>query len=297
MKIARIMLTDGTIRLARVTGERLQLLAEEPDRLIDLCMRRGGDALPHVDEIAFEDARFLTPIPTPPSLRDFMAFEDHVRNCTEGSGGRMHPEWHDQPVFYFSNPAAVTDPEADIAIPRNSRSLDFELEIACVIGSEARDLDPEAADWSDCVAGFMLMNDWSARDLAAKEMKQGLGPAKGKDFATSLGPWLTTPDELVDPMGGMRDLPLVARVNGTVKSRGRLGAMHFPWPRILAHASANTVLRRGDIIGSGTVGTGCILELRITRGREENPWLSDGDVVELEAESLGILRNTVRQAA
>lgn len=297
MKIARIMLPDGTISLARLAGDRLQLLPENPDRLIDLCMQRGGGNIAHVSEIAFSDARFLAPVPTPPSLRDFMAFEDHVRNCTEGSGGKMHPEWHDQPVFYFSNPAAVTDPEADVVIPKNSRSLDFELEVACVIGSEVRDLDPDAEDWSNCVAGFMLMNDWSARDLAAKEMKQGLGPAKGKDFATSLGPWLATPDELIDSAGAMKDLALVARVNGAVKSRGRLGAMHFPWPRILAHASANTVLRPGDVIGSGTVGTGCILELRITQGREENPWLSDGDVVELEGEGLGILRNTVRQAA
>lgn len=295
MKIARIRTPGNKIVLAKVEGERFDVISDDPSELIAICMDRGRSIAPSTSSFSAEEVELLAPVPKPASLRDFMAFETHVRNCVEGSGGKMNPEWHDQPVFYFSNPAAIVGPNSDVFIPRQSKSMDYELEIACVIGRECRDLDPDDPEWMNNVAGFMLMNDWSARDLAAKEMKQGLGPAKGKDFATSTGPWIVSPDEIIDMETGEMDFPLSAKVNGELKSAGRMGSLHFSWPQILARASADTCLVPGDIIGSGTVGTGCILELRITKGRDENPWLKEGDIVELEAPEFGKLRNTIRE--
>ena len=180
------------------------------------------------------------------------------------------PEWYEIPVFYFSNPAAIYGPDDEIPYPEGSEALDYELEVAAVIGAEGR------------IGGFTVMNDWSARDLQRREMKVGLGPAKGKDFATSLGPVLVTPDELGD-----LSLEMVARVNGEERSRGNLGDIYHSWESILAQASRNTELRPGDVLGSGTVGTGCILE----HGDER--WLQPGDEVELEVEGIGVLRNRV----
>jgi len=180
------------------------------------------------------------------------------------------PEWYEIPVFYFSNPAAIYGPEDEIPYPVGSQALDYELEVAAVIGADGE------------IGGFTIMNDWSARDLQRKEMRVGLGPAKGKDFATSLGPVVVTPDAL----GDLR-LEMVARVNGEERSRGNLGDMYHSWESILEHAGRNTALRPGDVIGSGTVGTGCILE----HGDER--WLRPGDEVELEVEGIGVLRNRI----
>jgi fumarylacetoacetate (FAA) hydrolase len=207
----------------------------------------------------------------PPSVRDFYAFEEHVRNARAVTGrGEVVPEWYELPVFYFSNPAAIYGPGDVIPYPEGSEALDYELEVAAVIGA------------GDQIGGFTVLNDWSARDLQRHEMKVGLGPAKGKDFATSIGPVLVTPDEL----GDLR-LEMVARVNGEERSRGNLGDMYHSWESILAAAARNTVLRPGDVLGSGTVGTGCILE----HGDER--WLQAGDEVELEVEGIGVLRNRV----
>jgi fumarylacetoacetate (FAA) hydrolase len=182
----------------------------------------------------------------------------------------MAPEWYQLPVFYFSNPAAVNGPEDEIVFPPDSSAWDYELEAAAVVGAGGR------------IAGLTVMNDWSARDLQKMEMAVGLGPAKGKDFATSLGPVLVTTDEL----GDLR-LEMVARVNGEERSRGNLGDIHWPWDELAAHAARNTRLLPGDVLGSGTVGTGCILE------HGDGRWLRPGDVVELEIERIGVLRNVV----
>jgi fumarylacetoacetate (FAA) hydrolase len=214
--------------------------------------------------------RLTAPIPRPPSVRDFYAFERHVRSARAQRGLEMAPEWYRLPVFYFSNPAAVGGPEDEVAFPPESSAWDYELEAAAVVGAGGR------------IAGFTVMNDWSARDLQKMEMAVGLGPAKGKDFATSLGPVLVTPDEL----GDLR-LEMTARVNGEVRSRGDLGDLHWTWEELAAHAARNTLLRPGDVLGSGTVGTGCILE------HGDGRWLRPGDVVELEIERIGVLRNTV----
>jgi fumarylacetoacetate (FAA) hydrolase len=230
------------------------------------------------------------PLPPVASIRDFYAFEQHVRMALRLRGLDMKPEWYEVPVFYFSNPAGVMGPDEPVWAPTGSQALDFELELACVIGQECRDV-PADDRALEVVAGFTIMNDWSARDLQRKEMAVGLGPSKGKDFATSLGPELVTPDELQDRYrDGRLHLAMTAAVNGRVVSRGDSGSMHWTWPQLIAHASRDTRLRPGDVLGSGTVGTGCILELT---PEAVGGWLKPGDVVELTIERLGTLRNHV----
>jgi fumarylacetoacetate (FAA) hydrolase len=231
------------------------------------------------------------PVPFPvASLRDFYAFEQHVKTCRAHRGLGMVPQWYEVPVFYFSNPVAVIGDGEPVWAPHGSSALDYELELACVIGSTARDLLPDDSAL-DCVAGFTVMNDWSARDLQRAEMAVGLGPSKSKDFATSLGPRVVPFAELKDSYrDGRLHLSMTARVNGKEYSRGNAGAMHWTWPQLLAHASRDTELRPGDVLGSGTVGTGCILELT---PEAVGGWLKPGDVVELEIERIGVLRNVV----
>jgi fumarylacetoacetate (FAA) hydrolase len=229
----------------------------------------GGTARRHA-EYALADVDFRPPVLHPPSVRDFYAFEQHVRTARASRGLEVPPEWYEIPVFYFSNPAAIYGPEEEIPCPPDTQELDYELEVAAIIGAEGR------------IGGFTVMNDWSARDLQRAEMRVGLGPAKGKDFATSLGPVVVTPDEFDGSSGAM-----VARVNGEERSRGDLSDLYYSWDAIAAQAARNTHLRAGDVLGSGTVGTGCILELGDGR------WLQPGDVVELEVEGIGVLRNQV----
>lgn len=230
------------------------------------------------------------PLPPVASIRDFYAFEQHVKTCRSHRGLDVAPEWYKVPVFYFSNPAGVIPHDAEVFAPRGSRALDYELELACVIASECRDLpaDDRAMEF---VAGFTIMNDWSARDLQLLEMSVGLGPSKGKDFATSLGPDLVTFDELSDRYrDGRLHLVMTASVNNRVLSLGNADSMFWTWPQLLAHASRDATLRPGDVLGSGTVGTGCILELT---PEAVGGWLKPGDVVELTVERLGTLRNRV----
>jgi fumarylacetoacetate (FAA) hydrolase len=224
------------------------------------------------------------------SIRDFYAFEQHVMTCRKQRGLDMVKEWYQVPVFYFSNPACVLGPDDEVTAPAGSRALDYELEIACVVGHEARNLPADGSALS-CLAGFTIMNDWSARDIQRIEMAVGLGPSKSKDFATSLGPEIVPMERLADCYrDGRLHLTMTASVNGKEYSRGDAGSMYWTWPQILAHASRDTVLRPGDVLGSGTVGTGCILELTPER---VGGWLKSGDVVELHIERLGILRNRV----
>jgi fumarylacetoacetate (FAA) hydrolase len=230
------------------------------------------------------------PIPQVASVRDFYAFEAHVKTARAHRGLKMVPQWYEIPVFYFSNPAGVIGDGAPVFAPLGSEALDYELELACVIACECRDL-PEDDRALAAVAGFTIMNDWSARDIQRQEMAVGLGPAKGKDFATSLGPELVSFDELADTYRqGRLDLEMTATVNGRVLSRGNALSMYWTWPQILARASRDATLRPGDVIGSGTVGTGCILELT---PEAVGGWLKPGDEVVLSIERLGTLRNTV----
>ena len=229
-------------------------------------------------------------LPEVASIRDFYAFEQHVKTCRRHRGLDMVAAWYQVPVFYFSNPASVVRQDQDVWAPRGCNELDYELELACVIGREARDL-PADDRALDAVAGFTIMNDWSARDLQRLEMSVGLGPSKGKDFATSLGPEVVSLDELADCYrDGRLHLEMTASLNGRLLSRGNSGSMYWTWPQLLAHASRDATLKAGDVIGSGTVGTGCILELTTDVA---GGWLKPGDVVELSIERLGTLRNRV----
>ena len=248
----------------------------EGDRVIQLAAQTlqsfftgGGTARRHA-EYRLDDVDFRSPVLHPPSVRDFYAFEQHVKTARASRGLDVPREWYELPVFYFSNPAAIYGPGDEIPKPPGTDELDYELEVAAIIGAEGR------------IGGFTVMNDWSARDLQRAEMRVGLGPSKGKDFATSLGPIVVTPDEFDGSSGTM-----AARVNGEERSRGNLADLHHSWETIVAHAARNTRLLPGDVLGSGTVGTGCILE------HGDGRWLQSRDVVELEVEGIGVLRNTI----
>ncbi|MBW2459937.1 MAG: fumarylacetoacetate hydrolase family protein, partial [Deltaproteobacteria bacterium] len=275
-----------------------------------LCRYRPDEGEPFVDGVVTDDGRIQRRgkdgegpsepsegwsvdavelgVPTQPlrSFRDFYAFEAHVKTARARRGLEMVPEWYDFPVFYFSNAASIIGPGVPLLAPTLGAWLDFELEIGCVIGKAGRDIPAERAE--DHVAGYTIINDWSLRDVQRQEMKVGLGPAKGKDFATSIGPYLVTPDDLADLRTDKGyDLAMVGRINGTEHSRGNWRDLHFSFGEMIARASQGVELQPGDLIGSGTVGTGCILELGVDQvGR----WLAPGDVVELEVERLGVLR-------
>lgn len=231
-------------------------------------------------------------LPLPPirSIRDFYAFEQHVKTCRAHRGLGMVDEWYQIPVFYFSNPAAIIGNGDPVLVPRSSNEIDFELEIAAIIGQPASDL-PADDSAMNCIAGFTIYNDWSARDLQRAEMKVGLGPSKGKDFANALGPTLVPFQQLQDRYhNGRLNLEMEAFINGRRVSQANASSMYWTWPQLLAHASRDTQLLPGDVIGSGTVGSGCILELT---PEAVGGWLKPGDFVQLKIERLGTLENTV----
>jgi fumarylacetoacetate (FAA) hydrolase len=239
-----------------------------------------------------KDVSLHSPIPHPPVLRDFYAFEEHVKNARARRGMDVPKEWYEFPAFYYSNPTVVYGPEDNVARPSYTQKLDYELEIACVIAGEGIDIREEDAEKH--IAGYMIMNDWSARDVQVGEMKIGLGPAKAKDFATSLGPWLVTPDELADKWigPGKYRLEMSASVNGTELSRGNSESMHWTFAQMIARASQSVMLHPGEVFGSGTVGKGSLLEL----GEDVHEWLKPTDTVQLEIERLGVLRNRIIQS-
>jgi 2-keto-4-pentenoate hydratase/2-oxohepta-3-ene-1,7-dioic acid hydratase in catechol pathway len=219
------------------------------------------------------------PLPRPASMRDFYAFEQHVKKGFEKRGEPMPQEWYEMPVYYKGAHWSIVGPDDDVVWPSYTRKLDYELELAIVIGRKGRNI-PEANARS-YIAGYTVMNDFSARDIQRKEMKVRLGPAKGKDFATAIGPVLVTADDIGDPY----NLAMTARVNGEVWSQGNSGSITHSFEKMIAFASLDETLFPGDLIGSGTVGAGCGLEL--------DRWVQPGDSIELEIENIGILRNRV----
>jgi len=262
-------------------GLRIEALRE----LIDgFAARSDDDAVLDASDLSFGQ-----PILRPPSLRDFYAFEGHVRSMWERRGGEVPETWYRLPVFYFSNVSELRGSDDPVWCPAASQELDYELEVAALIDTPAVDLKAERAE--EAIGGFTILNDWSARDLQREETVVRLGPAKGKDFASSIGPYLVTPDELADARRAKGyDLAMTAQVNGTETSRGRWSDVQFSFGEMLARASADARLRPGDLVGSGTVGGGCLLEVReSTIGR----YLEPGDTVELTVERLGTLRNEV----
>ena len=262
---------------------RVAALGEVLDRAVANGVA-DGDAV-----LEAANLRFGPPILHPMSLRDGYGFEGHVRTMWERRGGTVPPVWYELPVFYFSNVSEVRGPDEPVWAPRGSEELDFELEIAALVDTPAFGLSLERAE--EAIGGYTIFDDWSARDLQREETQLRLGPAKGKDFASSFGPWLVTPDELEDVRSGRAfDLAMVARVNGAEISRGRWSDAVHGFEGLAARASADVHLRPGDLLGSGTVGTGCLLEVRdATLGR----YLLPGDVVELEVERLGVLRTPI----
>ncbi len=243
--------------------------------------KRGGKS--------FRARKLLPPVMRPSTFRDFYAFEQHVRAARSRRGLEMIGAWYEIPVFYFSNPNSLVADNNEIFAPAGSQELDYELELGVVIGKRGRDI-PAIKAWEH-IAGFTIINDFSARDLQRAEMEVGLGPAKGKDFATVVGPMLVTRDEVSDQINGEKiSLEMRARLNGRNLSFGNTSALHHSFPKMIAQASRDADLFPGDLIGSGTVGTGCILEL----GAENTGgWLKPGDTIELEIEKLGILRTRV----
>ena len=267
----------------------VSLFGDDGERLA----RAGERALADPAEVLHLDqVRLRPPVPRPPSFRDFYAFEAHVRTARRGRGLEMDPDWYQLPVFYFSNPGALVGDGEDVAVPPGCLELDYELEVAAVVGRGGSDLDPATAE--SAIAGFSILNDWSARDLQRREMRHSLGPVKGKDFATSLGPFLVTPDELAGSRSGSAfELAMSASVNGREYSRASLAEIHWSFGEMLAYASRGAALAAGDVIGTGTCGSGCILELSLVHGTDAYPWLQPGDEVALSVDRLGSLRNRV----
>ena len=290
----RVPLTTLDDHLSRGLG--VAALGEVVD---DAALRAAGiDADDPGDHAMLDaaDLQFGPPILRPPSFRDFYAFERHVATIWGRRGADVPEAWYRLPIFYFSNTSEIRGPDEPVWAPRGSAELDFELEIGALVDTPAQDLEPDTAP--DVIGGYLIVNDWSARDLQRDETIVRLGPAKGKDFATSIGPWLVTPDELADvprSATGMPDLRMTATVR-TADGRtvpitdGRSGSAHFSFADMLVRASADVSLRPGDLVGSGTVGGGCLLEVRDdTLGR----YLEPGDEVSLRVDRLGDLRSPI----
>jgi fumarylacetoacetate (FAA) hydrolase len=269
---------DGEAFVGEIEGERVRRLAA--GSMLDWLAGVGRD--PIGEEHPLSGLTTLAPVPEPPSVRDFYAYERHVAAGWRRRGAEVPEHWYEAPAFYFSNPASIRGPGEPVARPAGTGMLDFELEIAAVVGGDGE------------IAAFTLMNDWSARDLQAREVTVGLGPHKAKDFATSLGPYLVTPDALPYEGGRLR-IEAQVTVNGAVVTRSDASEKHFGWPDLVAHAARGTRLRPGDVLGSGTLADGCLLELGprdFGDGRGER-WIEPGDVVALHADELGTLETPV----
>jgi len=274
-----------------------------------LPMAQGGEILVKEGKIskgkaiAFEDAIILAPVPFPSSCRDGYAFRQHVAAARRNRKVEMIPEFDQYPIFYFTNHHSIQGPGDIVCMPDHFAKLDFELEAAIVICKHGKNIPAEEAD--SYIGGLMIMNDISARTLQIEEMLLNLGPAKGKDFSTVTGPWLVTLDELEqfevpakeNHTGKAWNLPMKCWVNGIQVSEGNMADMDWTFAEIIERASYGVNLYAGDIIGSGTVGTGCFLELngtgKLNDSNYQEQWLNDGDIVEMEIEGLGRLSNTI----
>ena len=263
------------------------LIDAGPDALALLAaVVAGAD---DADQRPLPTTRLAAPLPRPRQIRDFLLFEKHLLNCLAeearltGNERPIPPAWYDFPAYYRANPSTVVGHDTDIQRPAYTAMLDFELEMGCVIGRAGKDISTE--DALDHVFGLTIFNDVSARDMQMRMAPVGMGPCKGKDFDTSnvLGPWIVTLDEIGDPY----DLLMTARVNGEQWGSGSSGGMQFTWSEVIAFISQSETLHPGEVLGSGTVGTGC--------GLEQGRFLEDGDVIELEIERIGTLRNKVKR--
>lgn len=289
MKFATISTGRASSQPALVLEDRVYTLPYPDMQAVIAAGAQKAAGRASKEALSFEEVRFLSPL-KPTTLRDAYAFEQHVVTANRNRGRDVPEEWYQFPVFYFTNPNAAFGHEDIIPYPSYTRAMDYELEIAAVIGKGGTDLKPE--DVPAHIFGYTIFNDWSARDIQRREMAVGLGPAKGKDFASSFGPLIVTHEALADKATsrpGVYDLTMTARINGQEFSRGNFKDIHWSFGEIIARVSECVRLNPGDVIGSGTVGTGCLLELTKFQG----PWLEHGDVVELEIERIGVLRNKI----
>ncbi|ONH28053.1 fumarylacetoacetate hydrolase family protein [Pseudofrankia asymbiotica] len=282
--------TPAGPRVGVLDGEVIRLL--EPGLDLARVIEGGAEALGDVarraracDAVPVEQASF-GPLLTPPSVRDFLTYERHLAELA----GAVPDEWYDEPLFYFSNPAAITAPYDDVRIPPRVEQFDYELEVAAVVGRAGSDLTPRQA--ADHILGYTIFNDWSARDLQVREFKFPMGPSKSKDSAITLGPWLVTADELAEHVvDGQLALATQVDVNGVRAGGDVTSNMSWTFADLVAYASRGTVVRPGDVLGSGTCGTGCLAEIRRTRPDTAPGWLREGDVVRIEVEQLGFIEN------
>ncbi len=294
-KIGAVM-ADGRILDFAAAESRLAVdmltLIRRQDELMPLARRLAG-APPAEALLEATSIHLLAPIPRPVSMRDGYAFRQHVATARRNRGLEMIPEFDLFPVTYFTNHLAVTGPGEVLVQDHHLTRLDFELEVAIVTGRSLKNATLEEAD--EAIFGYMVMNDWSARMLQMEEMKLSLGPCKGKDFATSLGPWLVTKDELKlerTSRGEILHAAMTCDVNGHRLSNGNADSMNWTFAQILQRTSYGIHMHPGEVIGSGTVGTGCLLELNGSKVTD-NLWLKAGDEVVMEIEGLGRLVNTI----
>ena len=292
--------TDAGERAGLVLGETIHGLPAGTtvlDLLGDVgqrseAARRATDDPDQV--LAYEDADLAPPL-RPPQVRDFLTFLDHLRNARGGPDTELEPVWHEAPIFYFTNAMAIVGPHDPVPISPGCEWWDYELEVAAVIGREVANATPEEA--AGAIAGFTILCDFSARDLQFREMAGLLGPAKGKDGATTLGPMLVTVDELEPYASGTSyHLEMKGYVNEELVSHGWMDQMDWSWGEMIAYASRGTRIVPGEVIGSGTVPTGCLVEHFATQGEDFRGWLSPGDVVRLEVQELGVTRQEVAPA-
>jgi 2-keto-4-pentenoate hydratase/2-oxohepta-3-ene-1,7-dioic acid hydratase in catechol pathway len=286
---------SGTPTAVVVDGDTAYPLPTSLAHVIELGLERAlevGDQARHGTPIPFVEADLLLPY-KPPSVRDFVTFESHVegvRRSIDNNPG-IPEAWYDAPTFYFTNPHALYGPGRAITRPPTCRALDFELEVACVLGAGGSSLSE--AEAADAIFGYTILNDWSARDIQSREMQVGLGPAKGKDFATSFGPWIVTADELPS-----LDLECRAYVNGALIGQDRLSHMNWTFPEMVVHASRDSVVVAGDLLASGTTGGGgCLAELWGRNGAQTPPPLEPGDEVRMEVDGIGTLVGSVSEAS
>jgi fumarylacetoacetate (FAA) hydrolase len=279
-------------------------MEEEGMRKAKELEERIKNANSNSEGILVSESELLAPVPNPPSCRDAYAFRQHVATARRNRGVDMIPEFDQFPIFYFTNHNAILGPTDDIlCMPDHMQKLDFELEAAIVIGKKGRNIKAKDAD--DYIAGYLIMNDMSARALQMEEMRLNLGPAKGKDFCTIIGPYLVTKDELESKKvstadghdGNTYSLNMKCWLNGKLLSKGNMKDMNWTFAEIVERCAYGADILPGDVIGSGTVGTGCLLELNGSH-KLENPdyepvWLKDGDLIEMEIEGLGKIKNKI----
>jgi 2-keto-4-pentenoate hydratase/2-oxohepta-3-ene-1,7-dioic acid hydratase in catechol pathway len=246
--------------------------------------------------VPIEDVRFLPPI-EPRAMRDFVAFEAHIAGMkkSEGGDGSIPEAWFEAPAFLFMNPWSLIGATDDLPMPPLTAALDFELEVAAIVSKPTRDVSP--ADAASHIAGYCILNDWSARDIQRREMQVGLGPSKGKDFASTLGPWITTLDELEQYRDGDRlDLPMSVSVNGVELGSDSTKNLSWSFEEMLSHASRGAMVGPGDVIATGTCGSGALSETWSRSGSRTPPPLAVGDVVTMTVEGLGTISNTIVEA-